>query len=118
MNSSRRGILRPFARDGRGGFAKGSGEPLVAGRVGALVSSTGELPWKPELDSGADRLRNVNNSAMLGQFATVYAQEILQRHEPAITLQNVVATRSGNEITIRIDGHLASIPVQATGTVR
>ncbi len=93
-------LLRPFQRDGQRGFAKGD---ALAGRVGAVVASSGEVPWKPGLDGRVDRLRNQNLTAMRGAFAQVYVQEALGVWEPSLRDVSVTDTREAETLTLRVE---------------
>lgn len=112
--SQRRGLLRPFARDQKAGFATDSGAPLVEGRVGAIVASAGEVPWKPGLDAGLNKLRNVRANGSLTGFAQVYVQTALTKYEPALTGVVASASRSGTSVTLSVEASLDGGEVRST----
>lgn len=108
------GLLRPFRRDGRSGFQKGTGNDVVEGRLEAIVASDGVLPWKPELNSNIDRIRNRSNGPMLQQFAQVYVQDAVKAFEPGLTSVDVDAERDGDTLTITLNAQLSGSALEAT----
>lgn len=115
--SQRTGLLRPFSRDQKAGFATASGPELVEGRVGAIVSSAGEVPWKPGLDAGLNKLRNVRANGSLQGFAQVYVSHALTQYEPALTGVTVSASRSGTQVNLHVEADLDGAPVVASPTL-
>lgn len=115
--SQRRGLLRPFSRDQKQGFATDSGVPLVEGRVGAIVAAAGEVPWKPGLDSGLDKLRNVRANGSLTGFAQVYVSSALTKYEPALVNVSVSASRADRAVTLRVSAELDGAAVNKTASL-
>lgn len=115
--SQRTGLLRPFSRDQKAGFATSSGAPLVEGRVGAIVASAGEVPWKPGLDAGLDKLRNVRANGSLTGFAQVYVQTALVKYEPALTGVSVTANRADRAVTLHVEASLDGSVVSKSQTL-
>lgn len=107
------GLIRPFQRDGKSGFAKGAGDDLIIDRIEAICGAAGELPWKPELSSGLDRLRNTKNSVMLAQMATVYVQTAVTTFEPGVTGVGVSASQSDSTLDLSVTSQRAgqALPV-------
>jgi len=94
------GLLRPFQRNQQHGFARGD---ALSGRIEAIAASDGELPWKPQLDSKVNRLRNQRATPMLSQFAGAYIGGALRVFEPGVQVTGVRAERAGESIDIEID---------------
>lgn len=99
------GLLRPFSRDGGLGFAKGD---ALEGRIGAIMAANGELPWKPQLDSHVDRLRNQRNTPILEQYALVYLSTALGQFEPGVVVRDVSASRDDVSLTLNISYETAT----------
>lgn len=102
LRSDRRGLKMPFRRDGARDFATESGDELLIGRIAQLVGTFGEMPWRHELDSRIDRLRNASSNVMLTEFATLHCRAVLSRYEPGVVLLSVSATRAERTIDLAI----------------
>lgn len=98
----KRGVLRPFRRDARIDFASATGDALLESKVGQVLGSDGEMPWRPEFRSNIDRLRHMKNSIALGEFARVYVGDALAKHLPSVRLLDVVAMRDERRVTLRV----------------
>lgn len=110
------GLLRPFRRDEKAGFAQGAGDALVEQRLGAVCAANGELPWKPELDSGVDKLRNQSHTQMREQFAQVYLSEAISKNEPGVT--DVVVRAGGTGTGTSIDLTVTAVRAERVLTAR
>lgn len=97
-NQQKRGLKRPFMRDGARDIATATVDELLASRVGQIIGTFGEMPWRHEEDSKLDRLRNTNNSVMLREFAALYCRDALRAWLPSVALVDVQATRTDRSI--------------------
>lgn len=88
------GLLRPFGTDRARDLTRGSGDALLASRVGQVVGSGGEFPWRPHLTANLDRVRNVMNDAALAEFARVYVGQALTAYVPQVLAVRVTPTRT------------------------
>lgn len=109
MSEPAAGLLTPFRRDKKHDFASGSGDDLLASKVrqallteGATPRSSGELPWRTAFGSGLHLLRHLRNDAALSDLARVYVRDCLQRWVPEAELVEVVATRDGAVLQLRV----------------
>lgn len=94
------GFLRPFGRDQKIGMAVVGGDDLLVSRIEAIVASSGELPWKPDLDGRVDRLRHQGNTPMREQFARIYVTEAVDKFEPGVRVLDVKAVDTADASTI------------------
>lgn len=103
------GILRPFQRDAKNDFANGSGDALLASRIGQILgtrarsgSSPGEVAWRPNFGSRLHLLRHANNTSQRQALARSYLVEALSRWEPRVVPTEVEVESRGREIRLRL----------------
>lgn len=99
----RRGLLRPFMRDGKSDLANGTGDDLLESKIGQILGMDSELPWRVEMTGNLDRLRHLNNGPALDEFARVYVSDALARWLPSVRVLAVTATRTENQVDLEID---------------
>lgn len=98
----RRGLLRPFMRDGKSDLANGTGDDLLESKIGQILGADGELPWRTDFNGNLDRLRHLNNGPALTEFARVYVTDGLARWLPSVRVLTVEATRLDTETSLVI----------------
>lgn len=99
----KRGLLRPFQRDGKGGFARVSGDALRDEKLGNLLELDG-FPWAPDRTANLDGLRHMNANVARA-FAQADIADALARFLPELLLEHVSVeggTRKGEPITLRV----------------
>ena len=94
------GLLRPFRHDGARDFTTGSGDDLLKSRVGQVLGSDGTFPWRPELTSYLDRVRNIKQGPALDAFCLQYVSQALTSFLPQVSAVNVSATRVARTLTL------------------
>lgn len=102
LRTDRRGLRMPFRRDAARDFATTTGDDLLTNRIAQIIGVFGELPWRHEMNSQLDRLRNTNNSIMLAEFAAMYCRDALTRYEPSVALVSVQAKRTDRTIDLAL----------------
>lgn len=96
----KQGLLRPFRLDGKGGFARVSGDALLDEKLGNLLSLDG-LPWAPERTAHLDSLRHMN-AGPARVFARAYIADAAARYLPELRVEEVTATDQKNG-TVRVE---------------
>lgn len=97
--SVKSGLLRPFRLDGKGGFARVSGDALLEQKLENLLLLDG-LPWAPERTSQLDSLRHMN-AGPLKVFAGPYISDAVARLLPELRVEDVSVT-PGQTTTIAV----------------
>ena len=89
--TQRLGILRPFRRDQKNGFALGSGEILLTSLLGQLLGTVagaaerpGEIPWDPDVGSRVRRLKHSMNRPARDEIARAFVVDAVRRYLPQI----------------------------------
>lgn len=90
----KRGLRRPFQRDGKGGFARIDGDDLLEEKLGNLLGLSG-LPWDPARTSRLDELRHLAGSSAFRAFARAYVADALRTYLPELQLVEVQTEGSG-----------------------
>jgi hypothetical protein len=96
------GLLRPFGTDQARDLAQGSGDDLLESRVGQVIGSAGEFPWRPGLTSRLDRARNIANGPALSEFCRVWVSQALATFVPEVVVQSATATRDVSGRTLNL----------------
>lgn len=84
----KRALKRPFRQDGKGGFARISGDTLLEEKLGTLLGMNG-LPWDPARTANLDSLRHMADTSAFRPFARAYVSDAVRRYLPALTLLDV-----------------------------
>lgn len=81
------GLLRPFRLDGKGGFARVSGDALLLQKLENLLLLEG-LPWAQNRTTYLSTLRHMNAPAAL-VFARSYVADAVTRLLPEVRVEQV-----------------------------
>ena len=112
MTGTGRQILIPFRRDGKGDFASGVGDDLLASKIReVLLTRPGELPWRTAFGAELDALRHQRNDAVLEELARVRVREALQRWVPGVT-EEVDVTAQNETLVVRVQLGQADVDVR------
>lgn len=96
------GIQLPF-RMGPRDIATATGDELLEDRIAFVLGQEGQLPWRPQMKMGIDRVRNQNNPAVLQQFGAVYAGDALSKWIPNVRVTSpgeLVSSGTSRSLTI------------------
>jgi hypothetical protein len=96
------GLLRPLVQDQARDFAQASGDALLASRVGQVIGSAGEFPWRPDLNANLDRVRNVADNYALQEFARAYISQALQAFLPSVVAVAVSAAKTNRTLLLTV----------------
>lgn len=113
----KKGLLRPFRLDGKGGFARVSGDALLEQKLESLLSIDG-FPWAPDRTAQLDGLRHMNAN-IVRVFAGPYIREAATRLLPELRVEEVSAT-DNRDGTVEIQVLAAKVrdPAQTAGASR
>ncbi len=113
-----RGIPRPFGRDQKRDIATASGTDLLESKVGQVLGTDGEMPWRPEAKSGLDRLRHHSNGQILQEVARYFVAEALAQQLPSVRVVDVSASREDRQIALAVKFYDASDPQRQVRTTQ
>lgn len=85
----KRGLLRPFRLDGKGGFARVSGDDLLAQKLENLLLLEG-LPWDPARGAMLGSLLHMN-AGPARVFAQAFVSDAVNRYLPELRVERVTA---------------------------
>ena len=113
------GLLLPFRRDGKGSWATGRGDELLASRIRLVLSTeadspltVGELPWRTAFGSSVGRLRYMRNSRGIAETARALIQKAFARWLPDVAVLNVGVQREGTKMALVVRWQQKSKPGQ------
>jgi uncharacterized protein len=97
-----RTIRVPFVRDEKRDFANLTGAAAISAVVRHVLLSEGEMPWRPELRGGLERVRHQTNTDVLEELARLYATDALTRWAPGLQVTSLQAQRKGERLALRL----------------
>ncbi len=95
----KRGLLRPFRLDGKGGFARVSGDVLLLQKLENLLLMEG-LPWDHARTAHIESLRHMNAPTAV-VFGRAYIVDAVSRFLPELRVDDVRAEDDRNG-TVRL----------------
>lgn len=112
------GIACPFRFTSAQDFANAEGVDLVRSDLMELMGiEEGEVPWRPDLGTRLNRLRQRSNTQALGALARVSIDRAVSRFEPRIRVKAVSSPKPiNNKMELDLEYEVAGKPDTAKAT--
>lgn len=101
--STPKNLIIPFRRDRKQDFASGTEAELLKSKVRqAILTRTGELPWRTNFGARLENLRHQSNDLVLSELARVQIRAILRRWVPEIEVLEVSPHRVESRLELNL----------------